>query len=36
MFEAHDALLCIGQKTYVNDEKEKNIVINITLKAQMK
>ena len=23
MFEAHDALLCIGQKTYVNDEKRK-------------
>ena len=23
MFEAHDALLCIGQKTYVNEEKRK-------------
>ena len=23
MFEAHDALLCIGQKTYVSDEKRK-------------
>ena len=23
MFEAHDALLCIGQKTYINDEKRK-------------
>ncbi len=23
MFEAHDALLCIGQKTYINEEKRK-------------
>ena len=23
MFEAHDALLCIGQKTYVNEENRK-------------
>ena len=23
MFEAHDALLCIGQKTYVNEQKRK-------------
>ncbi len=29
MFEAHDALLCIGQKTYVDEEKRKNTVISI-------
>ena len=29
MFEAHDALLCIGEKTYVDEKIEKNLVINI-------
>ena len=24
MYEAHDALMCIGEKTYVNDKKELN------------
>ena len=29
MHEAHDAYLCIGEKTYVNVKIEENILINI-------
>ena len=25
MYEAHDALLCIGQKTYIDEKNRKNI-----------
>ena len=32
MHEAHDALICIKNKTYVNEKNRINLVINIILK----
>ena len=33
MYEAHDALMCIGQKTYVNDQKRLKLTNNHYLKS---
>ena len=33
MHEAHDALMCIGQKTYINDQKRLKFQIIIILKS---
>ena len=33
MFEAHDALMCIGQKTYINDQKRFKLTNNHYFKS---
>ena len=33
MHEAHDALMCIGQKTYINDQKRLKLTNNHYLKS---
>ena len=33
MHEAHDALMCIGQKTYINDQKRLKLSNNHYLKS---
>ena len=33
MHEAHDALMCIGQKTYINDQKRLKFTNNHYLKS---
>jgi DNA polymerase-3 subunit alpha len=35
MYEAHDALVCIGQKNFVDDGNRENLAINITSKKMM-
>ena len=35
MHEAHDALMCIGQKTYVNDQKRQKLTNNHYLKSSV-
>ena len=32
MYEAHDALTCIGEKKFIDDKIDLNTVINIILK----
>ena len=34
MYEAHDALTCIGEKNFVDDKIDLNTVINIILKKE--
>jgi DNA polymerase-3 subunit alpha len=36
MHEAHDALICIGNKTYINEKNRKRLAINIILKVILK
>ena len=31
MYDAHDALVCIGEKNFVDDKKDLDTVINIIL-----
>ena len=34
MFKAHDALICIGEKTYVDETQRKNLITNTFLKIK--
>ena len=36
MAEAHDALICVGEKTFVDEANEKNIILIIFLKIMLR